>query len=242
MIAVVLAAGMAKRLRPLTDTTPKCLLKIGKKSLLERTFNALKSVGVTQFVVVTGYLHEQIEAFLSSRYPQEDILFEHNAVFESTNNIYSLWLAMKYVKGKEFLLLDSDILFDPILLNALVSVKGSSLAVNQHPLGEEEMKVVVNAEGTITQITKECSPKMALGESVGIEKISNSYSQALYEELEKMMNTEHLENVFYELAFERLIAQGHSFKVVDTTSIFSTELDTVEDFQNAQKIIPQHLY
>ena len=179
MIAVILAAGMAKRLRPLTDTTPKCLLKIGQKSLLERTFNALKSVGVTQFVVVTGYLHEQIEDFLTSRYPQEDILFEHNAVFESTNNIYSLWLAMKYVKGKEFLLLDSDILFDPILLNALVSVKGSSLAVNQHPLGEEEMKVVVNAEGTITQITKECSPEEALGESVGIEKISNSYSQAL---------------------------------------------------------------
>ena len=242
MIAVILAAGMAKRLRPLTDTTPKCLLKIGQKSLLERTFNALKSVGVTQFVVVTGYLHEQIEDFLTSRYPQEDILFEHNAVFESTKNIYSLWLAMKYVKGKEFLLLDSDILFDPILLNALVSVKGSSLAVNQHPLGEEEMKVVVNAEGTITQITKECSPEEALGESVGIEKISNSYSQALYDELEKMMNTEHLENVFYELAFERLIAQGHSFKVVDITSIFSTELDTVEDFQNAQKIIPQHLF
>ena len=115
MIAVILAAGMAKRLRPLTDTTPKCLLKIGQKSLLERTFNALKSVGVTQFVVVTGYLHEQIEDFLTNRYPQEDILFEHNAVFESTNNIYSLWLAMKYVKGKEFLLLDSDILFDPIL-------------------------------------------------------------------------------------------------------------------------------
>ena len=242
MIAVILAAGMAKRLRPLTDTTPKCLLKIGQKSLLERTFNALKSVGVTQFVVVTGYLHEQIEDFLTSRYPQEDILFEHNAVFESTNNIYSLWLAMKYVKGKEFLLLDSDILFDPILLNALVAVKGSSLAVNQHPLGEEEMKVVVNAEGTITQITKECSPEEALGESVGIEKISNSYSQALYDELEKMMNTEHLENVFYELAFERLIAQGLSIKVVDTTSIFSTELDTVEDFQNAQKIIPQHLF
>ena len=206
MIAVILAAGMAKRLRPLTDTTPKCLLKIGQKSLLERTFNALKSVGVTQFVVVTGYLHEQIEDFLTSRYPQEDILF------------------------------------DPLLLHALMAVEGSSLAVNQHPLGEEEMKVVVNAEGTITQITKECSPEEALGESVGIEKISNSYSQALYDELEKMMNIEHLENVFYELAFERLIAQGHSFKVVDTTSIFSTELDTVEDFQNAQKIIPQHLF
>lgn len=70
MIAVILAAGMAKRLRPLTDTTPKCLLKIGQKSLLERTFNALKSVGVTQFVVVTGYLYEQIEDFNQSLSPR----------------------------------------------------------------------------------------------------------------------------------------------------------------------------
>ena len=60
-------------------------------------------------------------------------------------------------------------------------------------------------------------------------------------ELHQMIENEHLSNVFYELAFERLIAKHFTFKVVDTTSIFSTELDTVEDIENAQKHIPQHL-
>ena len=55
MIAVILAAGMARRLRPLTDTMPKCLLKIGNKSLLQRSVDALISCGINEFVVVTGY-------------------------------------------------------------------------------------------------------------------------------------------------------------------------------------------
>ena len=56
MIGVILAAGMAKRLRPLTDTKPKCLLKVGERTLLERTVDAMAAAGITEFVVVTGYL------------------------------------------------------------------------------------------------------------------------------------------------------------------------------------------
>ena len=57
-----------------------------------------------------------------------------------------------------------------------------------------------------------------------------------------MMDTEHLENKFYELAFERLIPQGHSYKVIDVTEFFSCELDTVEDFENAKDKIPAELF
>ena len=57
-----------------------------------------------------------------------------------------------------------------------------------------------------------------------------------------MMTEEHLENVFYEKAFERLMPKGHSFRVVDTTRYFSIELDTVEDFNHAGQLIPPHLY
>ena len=57
-----------------------------------------------------------------------------------------------------------------------------------------------------------------------------------------MMNVEHLENRYYELAFERLIPQGHTFKVLDVTDLFSCELDTVEDFENAKQLIPPELY
>ena len=66
MIGVILAAGMAKRLRPLTDTKPKCLLEVGGKTLLERTVRAMQQAGIKEFVVVTGYRGEMIRSFLEN--------------------------------------------------------------------------------------------------------------------------------------------------------------------------------
>ena len=64
MIGVILAAGMARRLRPLTDDKPKCLLKVGERTLLERTVSAMQQAGITEFVVVTGYRGNMIRDFL----------------------------------------------------------------------------------------------------------------------------------------------------------------------------------
>ena len=116
------------------------------------------------------------------------------------------------------------------------------LTLIKHDLGEEEMKVVTGKDGSIKEISKTCNPQDAAGESLGIEKIGKAYSKALYKELEVMMNKEHQENKFYELAFERLIPQGHTYKVLDVTQYFSCELDTVEDFENAKEKIPAELY
>lgn len=240
MIAVILAAGMAKRLRPLTDNTPKCLLDVKGRSLLERSMDALKGAGIQEFVIVTGYLNHMIENFVKEHYSDSiRTTFIHNALYDSTNNIYSLWLAGQAVAGKEFLLLDSDLLYDPqIVKNVLASNAANVLTLIRHELGEEEMKVVLGEDGNISEISKTCSPKAAAGESLGIEKIGAGYSTALYAELEKMMNVEHLENTFYELAFERLIPQGHTYSVLDASGFFSCELDTVEDFENAKSTIP----
>ena len=103
------------------------------------------------------------------------------------------------------------------------------------------MKVVVDKEGRITEISKTCRPEDAMGESVGIEKITADYSKALYKELDTMIEKEGLIDIFYERAFERLIPQGHTFRVVDTTEYFSYELDTPEDFLRAQELMPKEL-
>ena len=85
MIGVILAAGMAKRLRPLTDNCPKCLLKVGEKTLLQRTVDALLATGISELVVVTGYRAEMIRDFLTSHYPTLNIHFLHNADYEHNN-------------------------------------------------------------------------------------------------------------------------------------------------------------
>ena len=243
MKAVILAAGIASRLRPLTDTTPKCLLKIGERCLLERAFDALIQNGFNEFIIVTGYRQQQIVDFLQAHYPAQSITFIYNDKYESTNNIYSLWLTRPYTEGEEVLLLDSDIVFDPQIVEKLLrSDKADVLALNRHELGAEEIKVIVDNEQKVVEISKVCSIPDAIGESIGIEKMSAAYTQALFRELEMMILSEGLDNIFYERAFERLIPQGYSFYVMDTTEFFSAELDTVEDFQQAQKLIPASLY
>ena len=241
MIGVILAAGMAKRLRPLTDTKPKCLLEVGGKTLLQRTVDAMAATGITEFVVVTGYRANMIRDFLTIHYSLFTFHFLHNADYEHNNNIYSLWMAGQKVRGKEFLLMDSDILCDPKAIAEVARQSEPALALNRHELGEEEMKIVVDADNRITEISKTCRVEDAVGESVGIEKMTADYSEALYRELDQMIEKEGLIDIFYERAFERLIPQGHTFKVIDTTRYFSYELDTPEDFDKATQLLPPEL-
>ena len=238
-----MAAGMAKRLRPLTDERPKCLLTVGSRTLLQRTFDAMIAAGISEFVVVTGYRGEMIRDFLLNTYPSSlTFHFLHNADYEHNNNIYSLWMTRKLVRGREFLLLDSDILFDPAIIQRMLQEPGTALALNRHELGEEEIKVIVDSNNQVVEISKVCSPSEAIGESVGIEKMEADYSVALFAELDRMIEGEGLIDIFYERAFERLIPQGHSFHIVDTTDYFSIELDTVDDFNSARELIPAELY
>ena len=256
MIGVILAAGMAERLRPLTDTKPKCLLTVDGKTLLQRTVDAMLQAGITEFVVVTGYRADQIRDFLTEQYGEQKVsslslphhspftppslpnfTFLHNTDYEHNNNIYSLWMAGQVVRGREFLLMDSDILCDPETVLTIARCEESALAVNRHELGEEEMKVVVDGDMHITEISKTCNPANAIGESVGIEKINADYSKALFRELDQMILNEKLIDIFYERAFERLIPQRHTFRVVDTTDFFSYEIDTPEDYERAQQLL-----
>ena len=260
MIGVILAAGMAKRLRPLTDTKPKCLLEVGGKTLLQRTVDAMYSAGVTEFLVVTGYRASMIRDFLASYIPPSSgtniphscvpsvasgnpitTRFLDNPDYEHNNNIFSLWLAMKELHGQEVLLMDSDILCDPEAVRRVARQECSALAMQRHELGEEEMKIVVDDDFHITEISKTCRVEDAVGESVGIEKMTSDYTEAIYQELRKMILDEGLIDIFYERAFERLIPQGHTFKVVDTTDLFSYELDTPEDFKRATDSMPENL-
>ena len=235
MKAVILAAGTASRLRPLTASTPKCLLKVNGKTLLERTLDNFISNGITDFLIVTGYLQEMIIDFVKKNYPNLNVKFLCNKDYATTNNIYSLFLAEDFACGNDFILSDSDILFSKDIIAALLADKNPDvLAMNRHELGEEEIKIISDADRNVLEISKVCSIENAVGESVGLEKMSANYSAALYKELHQMIDREGLSNVFYEKAFERLIPQGHIFKYLDTTDFFSMEIDTVEDYERVK--------
>ncbi len=235
MKAVILAAGIASRLRPLTDDTPKCLLNVGNKSILQRTIDNLLANGVTEFVIVTGYLREMIESFVNENYPKLNVTFLYNEKYSSTNNIYSLWMTKDYAADGEMFLLDSDIIFDSRII-ALLKNSGfeNCLAVKTEiELGEEEIKITVNEDNSIKEISKTVNPEEALGESIGIEKFGEQFTAALFAELDKMILDENLSNVFYEAAFERLINKGEKIFPVSVGNLKCLEIDFAEDFKRA---------
>lgn len=203
--------------------------------------DTLVGCGCRDFVIVTGFMREKIETFAKARYAgKADITFIHNELYATTNNIYSLWLAVKDSDGQSILLLDSDLLYDPRIVERMISSPAeNALALIRHVLGDEEMKVVADAAGRIVAINKTCAPESAAGESLGIEKMGASYVAALRAELRTMMENESLRNVFYEMAFERLIGQGHCFTIEDVTGLRSMELDTIEDFETANRLFSE---
>ena len=239
MKAVILAAGVASRLKPLTDNTPKCLLKIGKKNILERTIDNLIQNDIKDIIIVTGFLEKQITEFVSSNYPQLNVQFLNNEKYDSTNNIYSLWMTKELVMNDDMLLMDSDILFDHKIIELLLtSGYDNCLAIrSDHELSDEEIKVTVDENRAIKKINKVVDPKIAIGESIGIEKFSTEYLKALFDILDDKILQRGEVNQWYEAAFEESIEAGSKIYAVDVNGLKCMELDTVEDIESARKNI-----
>ncbi len=235
MQAIILAAGLAKRLRPLTDTQPKCLLKVGGKTLLEMTINNILKNGVTSFVMVTGYRENMIKEHISGKFPGLDIIYLTNSDFENNNNSYSLWMTKDYITG-DSILLDSDILFDYRIISKLFSSgKADCLAVKStHKLGDEEIKVIIDSSNKISHIGKHLDPAASYGESIGIERFSYGFFSKLGEVLERKITLENNVNEFYEASFQELYDAGNSMYAVDVSEYKCMEIDFPEDLEKAQ--------
>lgn len=234
MQAIILAAGLSKRLRPLTDNTPKCLLKVGGKTILEMTIDNVLKSGVRDFVMVTGYRENMIKDFISQKYPDLSIKYITNSDYENNNNSYSLWMTKDHISG-DCILLDSDILFDFRIISKLLESEHSDcLAVNtNHLLGVEEIKVIVDSTNKILHIGKELDPSNSFGESIGIEKFSHEFFRALGVVLERKIVKEKNVNEFYEKSFQELYDSGNAMFAIDVSEYKSMEIDFPEDLQRA---------
>jgi choline kinase len=233
MQVIILAAGLSKRLRPLTDSTPKCLIKVGGKNILERTIDNVLNNGIYDFVMVTGYRENMIKDFIKERYPDLNIKYLTNRDYENNNNSYSLWMTKDFIIG-DCLLLDSDILFDYRIISKLLeSGHDNCLAVNVHELGEEEIKVIIDSGNKILHIGKELQPQNSFGESIGIERFSYDFFHKLGEVLDRKIIKENNVNEFYEASFQELINKGNGIFAVNVSEYKSMEIDTPADLDRA---------
>lgn len=120
MQAIILAAGMGRRLGEFTSDNTKCMLKVNGVRLIDRMLEQLGKLNLSRIVIVIGYEGEKLKNYLEQNYPSWPLVFVRNGVYDKTNNIYSLWLARGYMAEQETLLLESDLIFEDSVLQAAV--------------------------------------------------------------------------------------------------------------------------
>jgi len=131
MQAIMLAAGKGSRLGKYTKDNTKCMLEINGKTLLERAIDALCEAGIDKLVLVLGYKKDNVKEYISNSKLDEriDIEYVDNDIYETTNNIYSLYLAKSYLEKDDTILLESDIIYDYSIIKKLVDYDSRNAAV-----------------------------------------------------------------------------------------------------------------
>lgn len=153
MQAVILTAGLARRMQPLSDDCHKALLSIGQTTILGRIMDGLSGIGVSRVTVVTGYRAEDIRQFLDHGYPDLDIRYLHNERFEVTNNIVSLALALGSLEyDQDVLLLECDLILSPEILQDLSANPAPNVALLDRYRVGMDGTVVALSDGLVSQV------------------------------------------------------------------------------------------
>jgi choline kinase len=238
--ALVLAAGAATRLRPLTARTPKCLLDIGGKSILARLLDTLAGQGISEAYLVTGYCAGKIRAFaagLDGQSPLRVTVVE-NPRYRETNNITSVWVARPVLTGSAFLICYADILFHPAILQGCLEAPGEiCLAVSReiHP----ESKKVATRGSHVLAVGKGIPAAEVTGTFLGIARFSPDGGRLLFAEVEVLLH-EGATGEYYTAAVARVIAKGVTVHCAVASGLPWIDIDGPEELARAREtILPQ---
>lgn len=208
MIGVILAAGVGSRLRPITEKIPKCLVKVAGKPILEYQLDAYRAAGIMDIVVIVGYEGAAIHNYLKHIKDLNIFIIENNE-YEETNNMYSLYLARERLKGTAFILNNADLVVDSTIVKEMVEDKRLDLiAVEEGLYNNESMKIHVDKEGKIKNISKQISLKESYGCSIDFYKFSEGSSKTFLSKVVEIIEGQNNRKEWTELAMGRLLQSG----------------------------------
>jgi choline kinase len=238
--AVILAAGVARRLAPLTDHTHKCLLPVGSRSLLDRMLDSLAASGVDEAVLVVGHCQDQVRRAAGTTRGAMRVGFVENPDYQK-GSILSLWRARDTMLRDDTLIMDADVLFPDRFLRGLIDAPTpSALLLDRgfHDTGEEVKLYAVGDR--IVALGKKFVPEAwdLVGEGVGFFKCSPTHAREYLRLLEDSIRETGGANE-YEDALHRLLARV-PVGWVDVTGLPWTEVDFAEDLRRAEtQVLPR---
>jgi choline kinase len=245
VIGMVLAAGASRRLRPDTDNLPKALLPVaGETTILDIALRNLAAVGIRDVVVVVGHAAHAVADRAADLEAAHRVALElvHNSRALEWNNAYSLWLAREYF-SRGVLLVNGDTVHPVSVEKTLLAARGSGAAGrarvfiavdNVKRLADEEMKVVLDARGLLTKISKQLDPATAYGEYIGATLIEPSAAVPLADALETTWRQD--PGLYYEDGYQELADRGGEIAAVPIGDVDWVEVDDHSDLRRAREI------
>ena len=185
MQAVILAAGMGKRLKELTYNNTKCMVQVNGVTLIDRMLHQIEKCVVSRIIIVVGYEGQKLIDYIGTLAINTPIVYIHNPIYDKTNNIYSLALAKEWLCKEDTLLLESDLIFEDSVLQTLVDDPRDTLAlVDKYESWMDGTCVKLGADDSIeTFVTKKQFKFNDIKEyykTVNIYKFSKHFSQTHY--------------------------------------------------------------
>ena len=230
MKAIIMAAGVGKRLHALNINKPKCLITVGSTTLIRRSVNLLVSKGISDITVIVGFKGHLIRNELNN-----DVAYFENPDFHSTNSIKSLWYAKDLLEG-DVLLLNGDLYYEHEILDHIINQTNPVVMLADSTRIDKADYRFGFSGNQINRFGKHLTNQETDGEYVGIVRIDQSFIKMFKQNLEDMI-TAGKSNIWWEDVLYSFIEKQIPIHYFDIAGIFWSEVDTLQDYNYLQNWI-----
>lgn len=242
MQAIILAAGMGRRLGEFTSDNTKCMLEVNGVRLIDRMLAQLSRLNPDRVVIVVGYVGQKLKSYLTKNYPSYPLEFVENNVYDKTNNIYSLWLARGFMAEEDTLLLESDLIYEDVILEAAVNSEDDNVAlVSKYETWMDGTMVRIDDDRNIVNFIPKAAFKYSdtayYYKTVNIYKFSRDFIRNHYlpflDAYIKVLG----ENEYYEQVLRVItLIDRCGIKALPISGLNWYEIDDVQDLRIAETI------
>ena len=236
---VILAAGVGSRLRPLTDDVPKTMVKVNGEAIIERLLKQIDAIDSvkTNIKIASGYKSQILKDFVNSLELKTNIEFIENKDYNTTNNMYSLYLALSAINEKnDLVIINADCFYDKEIVEEIVKSSGNYIAIDKGIFNEESMKIKANDSNRIIGMSKTLEDNEYTFVSIDLYAFDSRNRDKIFQIASDIINSGEL-NSWTEVAIDLLSKdESSNLKYLDMTGKKWMEIDNHDDLRKAEEI------